>query len=224
MGQPQKLEDRPPFVAFETVSVENRQATIDSGHYVGADVDYVYITPAGSKDRIERVVSDWFKKLEQDLREERIPPEWVTHFRAKYKDYKAGQVNTVNGTPILNWPGLSPSVVKQLQSLNMLAIEDVAAMNEEGIARIGMGGRALKQRAIDYLYAAENIGKTGEVLSALRAELDDANSRNVANEAKLTFLAGQVAALTSNAPQAVVWEGAGISLSDLIDDGPGKPI
>ena len=34
----QKLEERPPFVRFEVRAEEDRQASIEAGHYVGKDV------------------------------------------------------------------------------------------------------------------------------------------------------------------------------------------
>lgn len=166
----QILNERPPFVTFETRPVEDREASIKAGCYVGRDIDYAIITPAGSKDRIERVVTDWFAKLRDDVDAQRIPSEWVSHFKQKYDDYKAGRETPVNGTPVRDWPGVSPSMLKTLHSLHLLAIEDVANANEEAIARLGMGGRSLKQRAIDFLATAKDVGKAAEQLSAMRLE------------------------------------------------------
>lgn len=168
----QALQERPPYVTFETRPIEDRDGSIASGHYVGKDVDYAFITPAGSKDRIERVVSEWFVQLKVDVASERLPAAWLLHYEALYRDFKAGDTVKPNGVPIRDWPGLSPSMVKLLQSLQLFAIEDVAAANEETIGRMGMGGRALKQRAIDYLSASENVGKVAEAASSLRAEVE----------------------------------------------------
>lgn len=215
-----KLEDRPPYVTFETESVEDREASITAGHYVGRDVDMVYITPAGSKDRIVRVVSEWFQKLADDLAAERVPREWVNAFKAAYEDYKAGRGPVANGIPILDWPGLSPSQVKTLQSLRLLAVEDVAAMNEEAIARIGMGGRALKQRAIDYLAASKDVGKVAEKASRMEAELQIERQRNERIEEKMAAMAMELQALKSQAPQGPALTSLGITSADLLDDSP----
>jgi hypothetical protein len=195
--QPTKLEDRPPYVTFETRSIEDREATIQEGHYVGRDVDYAIITPAGSKDRIERVVSEWFTQLEENVRAERVPAEWVKHFRSVYDDFKAGREAVLNGTSILDWPGLSPSQVKTLQSLRLMTIEDVSVMNEESISRLGMGGRALKQRAVDYLAAANNVGKVAEVASALRVQTETLEERNRQLEEQNRLLKAQLEAMQS---------------------------
>jgi len=221
----QKLDERPPYVSFETVSVEDRAASIQAGHYVGRDVDMVYITPAGSKDRIERVVSEWFDKLRDDMAADRVPRTWVEAFRAEYEAYKAGSSRPVNGTPVSDWPGISPSQLKTLQSLRLLAIEDVAAMNEEAIARVGMGARSLKQRAIDYLAASENVGKVAEESSRLRAELADQKARNDMLEEKVAAMAMQLQTLASAVPQnPSAGTTVGISAADLLDDSPGTKL
>jgi hypothetical protein len=211
----QRLEERPPYIVFSTVSVEDREASIKAGHYVGKDVDMAHITPAGSKDRIERVVADWFPQLRIDQEAGRIPAEWVRYYNEAYKAFKDGQEAPVNGIPLADWPGLSPTLFKTLTSLHLRSVEDVAAANEETISRMGMGGRSLKQRAIDYLAAANDVGKVAEDASAMRIELERAKSRNDDLEAKLAALTAQVQALApqaSNSPQAA---GSDISLDDL---------
>lgn len=218
----QMLEERPPYVMFDTVSVEDREATIAAGHYVGKDVDMAFITPQGSKDRIERVVSEWFQKLADDLASERVPKLWVESYKAAYASYKEGREGPANGTSIRDWPGLSPTIVRSLQSLHLLAIEDVATMNEEAIARVGMGARALKQRAIDYLAASNDVGKVAEEVSSLRAQLADAANRNELNEAKLATMAAQLNSLIVDRPQPPQSTFTGITAADLLDDAPGE--
>lgn len=193
----QALQERPPYVTFETRPIEDRDGSIASGHYVGKDVDYAFITPAGSKDRIERVVKEWFAQLEVDVASERLPSEWLKHYKALYADFKAGDTVKPNGVPIRDWPGLSPATVKLLHSLQLFAIEDVAAANEETIGRMGMGGRALKQRAIDYLSASENVGKVAEAASSLRAEVESLRTTVAKQAEDNALLVKQVQAFLS---------------------------
>ena len=65
----QVAEARPPYVTFEAVAVEDRAASIEAGYYKTRDVDFAFITPQGSKDRIERNVKDWFEQLEQQCQQ-----------------------------------------------------------------------------------------------------------------------------------------------------------
>lgn len=222
----EKLEDRPPYVTFETRSIEDRDATIQAGHYVGRDVDFAFITPFGSKDRIERNVAEWFEQLDDQERQERIDPAWVAAYKKMYAAYKQGLELPPNGIPVVNWPGLSPSQVKQLLSLNLRAVEDVAAMNEECIGRLGMGGRALKDRAIAYLEASNDVGKVAEDAAAMRAENADLKRSNEELLVQVKALAAQVEALAKSQAfvqqqsMSTAFPQAGIQASDLLEDEP----
>lgn len=169
---------RPPYVTFETRAIENRNASIEAGHYVTKDVNFVIITPQGSKDRIERIADEWFVKLTDDVRSGRFEQAWLTAYKEAYKAWKEGKEIPENGSAILNWPVLSPSQTQALIACNLRTIEDVATANEEAIAKIGMGGRALKQKAIDWLAAAKGLGKTTEELSSLKVANQGLETQN----------------------------------------------
>lgn len=188
-------EARPPYVSFEVKAVEDRTASIERGHYVTKDVDYAIITPQGSKDRTEREVQDWFANLTEQAQQQRFPQEWLTHFRASYAAWKEGLEMPVSGTAILTWPVLSPSQVKSCIDARVRTIEDLAAANEETLARIGMGGRALKDKAVSWLSAASGNGKVTEELAALKAAKAGSDERAAALEKQLKELQAQVAAL-----------------------------
>jgi hypothetical protein len=181
-------KDRPPYVTFEFRAEEDREASIAAGHYVSRDIAYALITPMGSKDRIERVAEEWLAKLAVDAQENRFPAEWLRAFRGAFEDWKAGRATPVSGTAIENWPPASPSQVKTLLDLKVRTVEDLSMANEETLARIGMGGRSLKQKAIDWLAAARDVGKLAEDLSALRAENSDLRECNSRLEARINTL------------------------------------
>jgi hypothetical protein len=191
----QVAEARPPYVSFEAKAVEDREASITSGHYVTKDINYAFITPQGSKDRIERVAEEWFDHLATQVQQQRFPQEWLTHFRAGYTAWKEGKEIPLNGTAILTWPVLSPSQVHNCIDSGLRTIEDLAAANEETINRLGMGGRALKEKAVSWLSAAAGNGKVTEELAALKAAKADADGRVVALEKQLKELQATVAAL-----------------------------
>jgi len=181
-------KDRPAYISFELRAEEDRQATIAAGHYVPKEVEYVIITPQGSKDRTERVAADWFVKLAQDVKEQRFPQEWLTAYRSAYKDWKEGNETPLTGTPIKSWPVASPGQIAACLMANIRTVEDLAAANEESIGRVGMGGRALKQKAVEWLSASANIGKTTEEITALKQANTELKARNESLEARLLKL------------------------------------
>lgn len=163
-------EDRPSYVQFEYRSVEDRDASIAAGHYVGKDVAFVIITPGGNKDSVERIASEWFIKLQGDLDNNRIPLAWVQMYKEAFKAWESGQEAPVDGTALANWPPIQPSMLKTLLELRIRTVEDLAVANDDTINALGMGGRALKQQAVNWLASASDQGKLASRMSALEVE------------------------------------------------------
>lgn len=189
-----KMQERPPYVRFESRPIEDRRATILAGHVVYKDVDFALVTPAGSKDVHEAIASEWLEKIRREVQNGRVPAAWANHFQAIYEAWKKDEEPPVNGTRLTHWPGLNKAQLEQLRNLRLLTIEDVAAMNEEAISRIGMGGRALKQRAQAFLDAATGPAKQAEQLAAMQVE-------NEALKAKLNTALEAIAELQKSLPQ-----------------------
>ena len=159
---------RPPYVIFETRVVEDRQASTEQGRFVGKDVNYAIVTPSGSKDRIEKVAEEWLAGLEEGVRQDRIPGEWLEAYHRKYKAWCESRELPEDGTAIAAWPAISPAQVKAILDANVRTVEDLAAANESTLASIGMGARALKEKAQAWLDTASSTGKTAEELDELR--------------------------------------------------------
>lgn len=184
---------RAPYIQFETRAVEDREASLKDGCYRTKDVPFVIVTPQGSKDRIERHAEEWLAVQVQSAAEGRIPDEWPAMFRRKFEAWKSGQEMPTDGTSVRMWPALSPSQVDTLLRANIRTIEDLAVANEESLARIGMGARQLKERAIDYLKSFDSVKHSNE-LTTLRTENEGLRMR-------VETLASQVERLLAAIPQ-----------------------
>lgn len=158
--QPHLMEDRPAHCRFETRAVEDRNASIQAGRLVTKDVDFAIITPPGGNLIHECVVADMPKELKQ------------LYGRA-YEAWKSGQEEPETGTSVKLWPALSPAQVKNLLAINVRTVEDLAAASEDVLQRIGMGARALQQRARAFLETANGPGKIAERLAALESKVAD---------------------------------------------------
>lgn len=193
----QANEAKPPYVVFESRAVEDRAASITAGHYVGKDVIYAIITPQGSKDRIEKLADDWLKDLETAVREDRFPALWLQSYKSIYADWKAGREIPVEGTPILTWPAVSKAQADACLNMNIRTVEDLANANEAALSGIGMGARALKQRAEAWLQSANETGKIAAEIEALRGE-NAAQKVTIETQQKtIAQLEGKVAELES---------------------------
>ncbi len=163
---------RPPYVMFETRTVEDREATIAAGRYVGKDVNYAIVTPSGSKDRIEKIAEEWLAGLEEGVKQERIPGEWLEGYTRKYRTWVETREMPEEGTPVMGWPAISPSQAKAILDANVRTLEDLAEANESTLTAIGMGARALKEKAKAWLDTADGTGKAAEELDSLRKQVD----------------------------------------------------
>lgn len=187
------LEDarsRPPFIEFEERSVEDRDASIKAGHLVMKSVDYVIIRQPGSKDSVEKEALIW---LEGAKKNASFNPAWVDRFHAHYKMWKQGQEITPDGTHIRMWAPISKAEAETLIAARILTVEDLAAANEDALRTIGIGARALQQKARAWLESAAKTGKTAEEITLLRATTESQNQQIEELRDKVRMLARQLA-------------------------------
>lgn len=214
------MKAKPPFVQFEYRSVEQRDASLAAGHFVGKDIAYVKVTQRGSKDTYEAVADEWYAYLRQEMRAERFPEEWYDKLLKAYSNWKDGNGEIIEGTPLREWPPIRPSVLRTCIEIGLLSVEDLAGSNEEAVARIGLGGRQLRQMAIDWLKEAEGSAGTVARLNAIRQENEALKVRNESLEAQVKALAARVEALAAgmdNPVPSAVDSTREIKLDDIID-------
>lgn len=141
-----------PHVRFETRPAEDRAASIEAGHKVYKDIDWVIITPPGGKDVREDHADTWLEKIRAQAEVGQYDYEWARDFRKMYDMYKEGKEMPENGTPLRMCTTLfSPAEIANCLAVNVRTLEELAAVSEEGLGRIGMGARALKTRAQEAL-------------------------------------------------------------------------
>lgn len=189
-------EERPPFVIFTEMPVEDRDESVKAGRKVMKSVDIAYITPSGSKDRIPRIVADWFRDLAQQVDEQRYPQAWLQHHEANYEAWKKGQARVLNGTALATWPGIGPAQAQNCQAIGVLTVEDLASLNDEGIRRLGHGAQDLKMRARAFIEAARDGGRVSQEVTALQMQNEQLRLQN-------ETMAQQLAELTTLVQKAL---------------------
>lgn len=163
-------EDRPSYVRFEKRAVEDRALSITNGQYTTVDVDFAVITPHGTSDEIPRVVKDWFVYLTEQVRGNRVPAKFFEYYQECYARWQKGEEAPLTGTPIKEWPPLSPAERANLLSIRIYTVEDLANANEDSLRQIGMGARAMQQKAENWIKSATDQGKMAEEMSALQVK------------------------------------------------------
>lgn len=189
----QQQDARPVYVEFETRSVEDRNATIQEGHYVGRDVDFAIITTSGT-NTVEKEAEVWLKSKET------LRDPFARHYRETYLAFQEGQEAPIEGTSIKDWAALSPSQVKMLLSVGVRAVEDLATAPEPVLRKMGMGAHALQTKAQVWLQSANDHGKVAEQVADLTAKVSDLASTV---EEKDRQIAALMARLDGATPQPV---------------------
>ena len=215
-----------PWVEFKKVSVEDRTASVETGRYVAVDVDYACVTPAGSKDCIERPVKEWFASLAQQVENGRFPGEWLRSYKARYEAWVKDEEIPVEGTSVKNWAVASPAQVEMLLKLHVRTVEQLATANEDVIGKLGMGGRSLVDKAKSYVQqSSSGLGRLAEENANLKLQLADKLAQVDAQAEQLKLLQAQVEALSqaqkpaaaSDRVEEAVQDPAKVTLKDLID-------
>ena len=222
VGELLERKDRPAYVRFERVPVEDPVASRAAGHYVAKDVDYALITPPYSKDIFKIKVAQWLVNLKQDVQNDRLPQQWADQYIDAYKRWQNGQEIPLSGTPIKGWGVISPAQQETLIRMNILTVEDMAACNDEGINRIGMGASELRNKAKAWLAQLTDKGPLTVEIAALKSE-------NQLQKGSIAILTRQVEELMAQvrasahmqAPQA---ESADIGAGDILDDPVPAPV
>lgn len=214
-----------PWVEFRKISTEDRTASVETGSYVARDVDYAFITPAGSKDCVEKPVKEWFESLQQQVESGRFPAEWLRAFRGMYEAWQKNEEIPVDGTSVKNWAVASPAQVEMLLKLHVRTVEQLAAANEEVISRLGMGARNLVDKAKAYVsQQSGGVGKLAEENAGLKRDLENSKANLTSLEETVRMLQAQVAALSAAAggagPADAPASAPSMTISDLLDPPP----
>jgi hypothetical protein len=222
VGDLVERKERPAFVRFEKRPMEDRAASEREGRYVAKDVDFALVTAPYSRDVFEQEAKEWLAQMRRESENGRLPTSWYERYVEMYERWKKNEDMPVEGTPIKSWPVISPAQVKNLTSLNILTVEDLAAANDEGLRRIGMGAVDLRNKARAWLKQAQDKGPLTIENANLKAE-------NSALKANVEGLQATVQELTRRVE--ILARGGvdrtppsqrrdGIQAGDILDDEP----
>lgn len=168
----QQMDDRPPYVEWRRVPVEDREASLLAGRYVAKDVDIAVVMRPGSRDTVEKDVQTFFSDWDARVRNKQCPPEWPRAWRQSYEAWKAGEELPVNGTPIKGWALLSPAQQQNLIAAKVLTVEDLAALPDQELQVVGVGATGIREQARSWLKAADQ-GKLAAENADLRQKVAD---------------------------------------------------
>jgi hypothetical protein len=148
----QSEDDKRLFVQFFMEAVKNEFESDKQGRAIFNDTPMIRIITPGSRDVMVNKATKSYQN--------RFPLHWERFMKQMEQQ--------VEGTPLEQVPFLTVSEVAELKYLHCLSLEQLASMSDTNGNRI-MGFNKMRQRAKDFLAAAQNMAP----ISQLRAELEE---------------------------------------------------
>jgi len=181
-----------PHVRYDTKPVEDVPRTKADGVMRFKDQDYAVETMPGAKATNIFKIENFFERKAEELKSGRILPEWLTHWQSTYELYKKGQEIPLDGTPIRGWKLITGAQQEELIRLNIMTVEALAHLTDEGMRNVGMGALTLKRKAQAWIAQNESHEAGAIKLNTLQRENDTLKETVAAMEEKLEALAKQV--------------------------------
>lgn len=110
----------------------------------------------------------------------KVAQEHIDRWPEAYKAFQQGNEMALDGVPIEHWPVLKRAQVLELKSLGFRTVENVAAMSDHAVQRIGMGGQRLRDLAKSYLdeeVAAATLAKATAESEKLKQQVNEQASQ-----------------------------------------------
>lgn len=145
------------FPRFHMEIEPDAEASAKEGRPIFRDVEMVELRFAGNNLYIP---------------DKRVTDEHRQRFPQAYAVFKNDGSLHVEGTPLKEWPAMRPSQIAEFNAMNIYTIENLAAVDDSGIQRMGMGGRMFREKARTYLELAKG-NAPAERLAAEKAQLED---------------------------------------------------
>jgi hypothetical protein len=174
------------MIKFELFPHPNEIKSLEAGHPVYDDKEYITIIVPGDKTSIvHRPV--WAQDKER--------------FARQYAQFKQGQEQSVVGLPLKLWGGMTLGQAKEFEYFNVKTVEQLAEMSDgNGISIQGFNG--LKQRAKDYIAAT----REQQPLMEMRALVESKDAELSALTQSFSELSSQVQQLMKLIPKAKLKE------------------
>lgn len=174
-----------PYVNFYARSIQNGQASLDTGRPMFKSVVFMRLQHPGERDVIDRPAT------RAD----------VHRFPVAYRQYVEGRQDVPDGVPLHVLFPNHHDVVQALNFHRVFTVEQLAELNDTQKQNLGMGGLEWSNKAkryLEHLSRGEGFAKHEEIIRRQQVEIDRQQQLNGELTAKLQALTNQVAMLMQN--------------------------
>lgn len=168
-------DDSALIVQFLLHPVRQGAESEKAGRDIFKDVEYVWIRFAGDRTKEIKRPVDLEGRNGAPPDPERWPKAWMA--------FKNSHAQVHEGTPLEHFPAMGASTVLNFKGYNVHTVEQLAAVSDAVLHNLGTGGRELRQKAQDWLKAAQDashvtrlndeLAKRDADIAALKAQIAD---------------------------------------------------
>jgi hypothetical protein len=170
------LTDANLVVLFKHHANPNEAKSREAGRLICDDLEVCEIRSPGNRSTVSvhpaTSISHWDTDAETGGQ---IKITYAERFQRQYAQFKAKAAQTKTGTPLSHAPFLSEGRRAELRALNVYTVETLAALEGQELKNIGLGGRELKNSAIELIETSKANGPN----LVLQAELEALRAKNV---------------------------------------------
>lgn len=128
-------------IRFFYLPILLEKASLDSGVPKYADIEMIeFLIPGDKNSVIHRKVNN----------EDKI------RFKDKYERFKQTAESKIDGTPLNQFPFISAAHIKEMEYYNIYTAEQLIAIPDGNIERLGSGGREMVRKVKAYLDSAKD--------------------------------------------------------------------
>lgn len=150
--------DRNLFVQFHNHPVKNNNRSKAEGRPCYDNKVYVRIISPGDKtSEVDRLAH------QGDF----------DRFPNQYKAFLNKNEAVVEGTPLEHWPALDAALLKECKEASLFTVEQVAALPDTAVQKLGMGFRSLKNQAQTFIEFAKDTALPQRLAADLERARDE---------------------------------------------------
>lgn len=131
----------------QTAAAYNHEPALAPLFFMHEGIECVKVLKAGDS----RTVSVFPAHSQYDANEFGEPMTYAERWPYQYAQFKDGNKQSANGTPLSEAPFLNPSRISDLNALKVFTLEALATFDDRYISRMGGNGYNLKMQAQEFL-------------------------------------------------------------------------
>jgi hypothetical protein len=179
-----KDPDEAIIAIFKDFAVKNESATVKAGRPVFDDEEVVELRYPGSKNWSVHPATAFSHWGTDPVSGEQVKITYAERFSRQYQQFKSHSTQTKSGTPLTYATFLTEARRAELRAQNVYTVEALAAIDGQELKNLGLGGREMKNNAVEYLAETQK----GAVNTQMAAELEALRAKNAVMEEDLAAL------------------------------------